>query len=75
MPRPVPADKTTQVKERFMIWEFPRATTRSEAARAVALHRLAYLGVDVVGMAAARQPPFALTGLLRKPRVRIGTSR
>ena len=37
---------------------------------AVAVDRLAHLGIDVVSMAAARQPPFAFTRLLRKRRVR-----
>jgi len=51
-----------------MMSEFPRATIRSETANSFAVDRLAHLGVDVVRTAAARQPPFAFTRLVRKRR-------
>src|SRR5882672_3020287 len=35
------------------------------------MDRLPHLGIDVVGMAAACQPPFALTGKVRKRRARL----
>ena len=60
MSRPVPARKEAHARNVSMISEFPGATSPISKQRvAVAVDRLAHFGVDVVGMAAARQPPFA----------------
>jgi hypothetical protein len=59
MPWLVPTDKTGQAEERFTILEFPRATIQFETASSRRDRPLR--GLDVAGMAAARQPPFAFT--------------
>ena len=56
-----------------MMWEFRERQSNSKQRVTGAIDGLAHFGIDVIGMAAARQPPFACT--VRKRRVRLVTSR
>lgn len=58
---PVPARKRSWREGTFYDWDFRERQSDLKQRVAIAIDRLAHFGVDVAGMAAACQPPFAFS--------------